>query len=51
LTVVWDDQERLIDTLAKMSAAVAAVANQKLQRKRPSSFQLLLNPELLDWEC
>jgi hypothetical protein len=51
LTVVWDDQERLIDTLTKMSAAVAAVANQKLQRKRPSSFQLLLNPELLDWEC
>ena len=51
LTVVLDDEGRLIDTLTKMSAAVAAVANQKLQRKRPSSFQLLLNPELLDWEC
>jgi Transposase DDE domain len=51
LTVVLDDEDRLIDTLTKMSTAVAAVANQKLQKKRPSSFQLLLNPELLDWVC
>lgn len=51
LTVILDDEDRLIDTLTRLSAAVAAVAKQKLQTKRPSSFQLLMKPQLLDWGC
>jgi hypothetical protein len=32
-----------------MIAAINAVADKKLQQKSPSSFQLLFDPELLDW--
>lgn len=49
LTEALDDIDRLIRTLEDMAATISAVARKKLQRKRPSSFQLLLNPELLDW--
>jgi hypothetical protein len=49
LTVALDDVGALIAVLEGMTAAIQAVANKKLRKKSPSSFQLLLNPELLDW--
>jgi len=49
LTGALDDLDRLIRVLEEMTATIDAVAKQKLQSKCPSSFQLLLDPELLDW--
>ena len=49
LTGALDDVQHLIGVLEEMTATIGAVAKQKLQRKRPSLFQLLLNPGLLDW--
>jgi hypothetical protein len=49
LTGALDDRDRLLRVLEEMTATIRAVAKQKLQKKNPSSFQLLLNPELLDW--
>jgi len=49
LTVALNDIGALIAVLEGMTAAIQAVANKKLRKKSPSSFQLLLNPELLDW--
>jgi hypothetical protein len=51
LTAALDNVDQLIVTLEQMTATISAVAKQKLQQKCPSSFQLLLNPELLDWNC
>ncbi|MGZ6855302.1 MAG: IS4 family transposase [Mycobacteriaceae bacterium] len=51
LTVVLDDEERLSEILTRIRAAIDAIARKKTQGEHPSSFQLLLNPELLDWEC
>jgi hypothetical protein len=50
LTEALDDTAALIRTLARMTATVDAVAHTKRQTKSPSSFQLLLNPELLNWK-
>jgi Transposase DDE domain len=44
-----DDLEALTGVLQEMSAAIQAIARQKRQQKHPSTFQLLLDPELLDW--
>ena len=43
--------ERLIGVLEEMAATIDAIARQKRRKKDPASFQLLLDPELLDWEC
>jgi DDE family transposase len=51
LTGALDDLDRLRRVLEEMTATIRAVARQKLQGKHPSSFQLLLDPELLDWNC
>ena len=51
LTEALDDVAALVQVLAKMTMTIDAVANQKRQTKSPSSFQLLLNPELLNWTC
>ena len=51
LTGALDDVDALIGVLAGMTATINAVAHKKRQRKSPSSFQLLLNPELLNWNC
>ena len=51
LTNALNDIEQLICVLEKMAATIEAVAQQKLRKKDPASFQLLLDPELLDWEC
>jgi Transposase DDE domain len=49
LTGALTDLGALIAVLEGMTAAINAVANKKTQKKSPSSFQLLLDPELLDW--
>ena len=49
LTCALEDINDLIRTLERMTVTIELIARKKLQRKRPSSFQLLLNPELLDW--
>jgi len=51
LTGTLDDIDALIGVLAGMTTTIKAVAYKKCRRKSPSSFQLLLNPELLDWNC
>ena len=50
LTQALRNGDGLIEVLANMTAAIDAVAKQELRRKDPSSFQLLFNPELLDWD-
>lgn len=44
-----EDIDDLIRTLEDMAMAIGTIAKKKRQSKRPSLFQLLLNPELLDW--
>jgi hypothetical protein len=48
LTRALDDIDELIRTLRDM-AMTLHFAQKKRQKKRPSLFQLLLDPELLDW--
>jgi hypothetical protein len=43
------DGARLEDKLSQLQAALAAVARVHSRRKKPSWFQLLLNPELLEY--
>jgi hypothetical protein len=49
LTGALEDIDHLIRTLEAMAATIGTIAKKKRQSKRPSLFQLLLNPELLDW--
>jgi hypothetical protein len=51
LTRALEDLDHLIGVLEELTATIGAVARKKLQKKRPSLFQLLLDPELLDWDC
>ena len=51
LTGALDDLDRLVRVLEEMTRAIRAVARQKLRRRDPSCFQLLLDPELLGWNC
>ena len=51
LTGALGDLEQLSRVLEEMTATIDAVASQKLRKKDPASFQLLLDPELLDWVC
>ena len=51
LTAALDDLGALIEVLASLTRTIEVVAHKKRQRKSPSSFQLLLNPELLNWNC
>jgi hypothetical protein len=44
-----DDCGHLIDTLTRVQKAIAAVARVNSRRKKPSWFQLLLNPLLLEY--
>jgi hypothetical protein len=43
------DLDRLTNVLERMKAAIEAVANVDRRSKHPSSFQLLGNPDLLDY--
>jgi len=49
LTVALNDITALIAVLEGMTTTIKAVADKKLQKKSPSWFQLLRNPELLNW--
>lgn len=49
LTGVLDDGERLQDFLRRFGAAVTKTARVTRRRKHPSLFQLLGNPELLEY--
>jgi len=49
LTEAWDDLNRLSDVLSRMQDTIAAVAHVRRRGKHPSSFQLLANPELLEY--
>jgi hypothetical protein len=44
-----DDLDRLTDVLERLRAAVEVFAKVKFRNKQPNSFQLLGNPELLDY--
>jgi hypothetical protein len=44
-----DDPDRLSEKLTQMQAAIAAIARINIRRKKPSWFQLLLNPLLLEY--
>jgi hypothetical protein len=46
-----EDPAGLAAELAKLGAVIALVARVTPRRKHPSWFQLLLDPELLEWEC
>ncbi len=43
------DHDRLSDALSRLQITIAAVARVNIRRKKPSWFQLLLNPELLEY--
>ena len=49
LTRALDNIDELIRTLRDMAMTIASVAQKKRQKKRPSLFQLLSDPELLEW--
>ena len=49
LLAVLDDNERLSDLLVQLGTAIAKTAHVTARRKRPSLFQLLVNPELLEY--
>ncbi len=49
LTSSLSNIEQLIGVLEQMTRTIDAVAQQKHRKKDPASFQLLLDPELLDW--
>jgi hypothetical protein len=42
--------ERLVEVLEKISKGIANAARMTPRKKRPSLFQLLRDPELLEWE-
>jgi hypothetical protein len=49
LTCVLDDDKQLSDFLHRFGAAVAKTAHVTRRKKHPSLFQLLANPELLEY--
>lgn len=51
VTRALDDVEALAGVLKELGEVIQSIARQKRQKKRPSAFQLLLDPELLDWSC
>lgn len=44
-----NDLDRLANVLERLQAAIESYAKIKRKRKQPSAFQLLGNPELLDY--
>ena len=49
LLAVWDDGKSLCCLLGRLGTAIAKTARITRRRKRPSLFQLLENPELIDY--
>lgn len=48
---VLDDHDQLLLTVAKLQTHLARVARVQSRKKHPSHFQLLRNPDLLDWDA
>jgi hypothetical protein len=48
---VLGDRDRLIDALGRLRAVIAVVAHVNVRKKKPSWFQLVENPELLEYTC
>jgi DDE family transposase len=46
---VLDDHNQLLNTVTKLQTHLTCVARIQSRRKQPSHFQLLRNPELLNW--
>ena len=46
---VLDDRQRLCDLLRRLQGAIAAAARVSRRKQHPSLFQLLENPELLEY--
>jgi hypothetical protein len=46
---VLDDTARLVRKLEELQVAVAAIARVGTRKKQPSWFQLVLDPELMNW--
>lgn len=44
-----DDCDRLVTVLTRLQAAIAAIARIDIRREKPSWFQLLSNPQLLEF--
>jgi hypothetical protein len=49
LVAVLDDREGLVNLISRLGAATAKTARVNRRRKHPSLFQLLENPELLEY--
>jgi len=49
LVVALDDHDQLVHAVTKLQAHLARVAPIQSRKKQPSHFQLLRNPELLNW--
>jgi len=49
LVAAIDDHDQLVLTVTKLQAHLARVAPIQSRKKQPSHFQLLRNPELLNW--
>jgi hypothetical protein len=50
LAEALDDFDRLTVVLMRLRLVIAAIAQVAARKKHPSWFQLLMNPELLDWQ-
>lgn len=46
-----DDHDQLLRTVARVQAHLAHVARVQSRKKSPSHFQLIQNPELLNWNA
>lgn len=46
-----DDTAALVGLLDDMARVIRIVARKKRRKRSPSLFQLLEDPELLDWGC
>jgi hypothetical protein len=51
LVGVLDDHDQLLITVTRIQTQLAHVAKIHSRKKRPSHFQLLRNPALLDWDA
>jgi predicted LPLAT superfamily acyltransferase len=49
LTGALDEHDQLLHTVTKLQSHLAHVAKIQSRKNQPSHFQLLRNPELLNW--
>jgi hypothetical protein len=51
IIAVLDHHDRLIQTVTMLQTHISRFARIQTRKKHPSNFQLLQNPELLDWNA